>query len=460
LQRSSELNWFPEHMKVRLDQWIDGLKFDWNISRQRFYGVPFPLWHIKETGEIIIADEKDLPVDPLEDSPPAWALEKYKGMTIEGESDVMDTWMTSSLTPLINANWAKSSGKLGNMDIYPMSLRVQAFEIIRTWLFYTAAKSHFHTNSLPWKDVMISGWGLNENGKKISKRDLEQYTDKTGYNRYDPSSVIQKYGADALRYWASGSRLGYDLRFNESDVKAGKKLVTKLWNVARMCTIYLRDFNEETDYTSFEKRSLEDRWLMSKLNKVIEDVADGFEGYDYAIGREALEKFFWGTYCDDYLEIIKDKFWRAEKYSEHERKSAQTTLMDSLRTLLGLYAPYIPFVTDELYQRIFSEKEKISSIHITAFPKSDVKYKDIKAEKEMDIIVSILEKVRQIRTKDKIHSKAASLTIDIESASDEMRTVVNNNELAIMSATRCESIVYGKAENETRYADIKIALAV
>ncbi|MAQ71117.1 MAG: valine--tRNA ligase, partial [Alphaproteobacteria bacterium] len=183
LKRAEELNWFPDYMKVRLEHWIEGLKYDWNISRQRFYGVPFPLWYVEETGDVILAEESDLPVDPIEDSPPQWAQEKYKGMTIRPETDVMETWMTSSLTPLINANWAGREGRKSSMDIYPMTLRVQAFEIIRTWLFYTMTKSDFHTDSLPWENVMISGWGLNEQGKKISKRDLEKFTDENGYNR-------------------------------------------------------------------------------------------------------------------------------------------------------------------------------------------------------------------------------------------------------------------------------------
>lgn len=460
LSRSSELNWFPEHMKVRLDQWIEGLKFDWNISRQRFYGVPFPLWHVKETGDIILADEKDLPIDPLEDAPPAWALEKYKGLTIEGEPDVMDTWMTSSLSPLINSNWAESENRLGSKDIYPMSLRVQAFEIIRTWLFYTLAKSHLHTDSLPWQDVMISGWGLNEQGKKVSKRDLEQYTDKNGYNRYDPYSVVQKYGADALRYWAAGSRLGNDLRFNESDVKAGRKIVTKLWNVARMCTIYLRGYDPDKDFVAFSNRSVEDRWLMSRLNKLVTEVSDGFESYDYAIGREAMEKFFWGTYCDNYLEIIKDKFWRPELYSEEERKSAQTTLQESLRTMLGLYAPYMPFVTDELYQRVFAGRENNVSIHATSWPTQNKGYDDPTAEKEMDTVVGILEGVRQIRSQEKVGAASGStnLVIDMTEASEDIGTVVRKNERAIMSATRCKEISYGQAERPVRNSSVKIDL--
>lgn len=201
MARAQELTWFPEWMKVRLEQWISGLRFDWNISRQRFYGVPLPVWFCTKCGTPSLAKKESLPVDPLENACPHGACATCGAGQWQADPDVMDTWMTSSLTPLICSNWAGTPGRITAPDVYPMSVRVQAFEIIRTRLFYTVIKSHLHTKSLPWKDVMISGWGLNESGKKISKRDLEQYTDANGYSRYEPYGVIKKFGADAVRYW-------------------------------------------------------------------------------------------------------------------------------------------------------------------------------------------------------------------------------------------------------------------
>jgi len=260
LKRAEELNWHPSHMKVRLINWIEGLKYDWNISRQRYYGVPIPVWYVlddeKEIIDIIIADESSLPVDPTETQPPKWALEKYPDNEIIPETDVMDTWMTSSVSPMINSNWSSLDEDISDNGIYPMSIRVQAHEIIRTWLFYTLIKAEYHTDSLPWENAMISGWGLNEQGKKISKRSLEKETDSNGYNRYNPEHLINKYGADAVRYWAGGAKLGQDLKFSEKEIKRGKSVVTKLWNASRMAFIYMKNFDVKNDYIKYEDELL------------------------------------------------------------------------------------------------------------------------------------------------------------------------------------------------------------
>ncbi len=455
LKRAKELTWFPDHMRVRLEDWINGLKYDWNISRQRFYGVPFPVWYDKD-GNAVIAEESQLPVDPLEDK---YQGDKANADDLHGESDVMDTWMTSSLTPLINANWAESEGRDGSMDkLYPMSVRVQAFEIIRTWLFYTVIKSHIHTDSLPWKDVMISGWGLNEQGKKISKRDLENYTDANGYNRYEPAAVIEKYGADALRYWAAGSQLGNDLRYNEKDVKAGRKLVVKLWNAARFVLMQLEGFDPKAPRPEATTRTAEDRWLLNELNQVTKRVSEGFEKYDYAKGREALERFFWGTFCDNYLEIVKDRFWNPDRYNDEARASAQATLWESLRTLLGLFAPFLPFVTEELWQNIYKPHEDSVSLHVTEWPKVETSWdQDVP---EMKLVLNILRGVRQLRTQNQFSATAQvkKLIIDTSAAANDETAQIKDLELSIQAVARAEAIDYGSAEYDCEGTQLKIGV--
>ncbi len=448
LKRADELEWFPAHMKVRLEHWIDGLKYDWNISRQRFYGVPFPLWYVQETGEVILADEADLPIDPIEDSPPQWAQEKYKGMTIVPETDVMETWMTSSLTPLINANWAGREGRKAGMEIYPMTLRVQAFEIIRTWLFYTMAKSNFHTDSLPWENVMISGWGLNEQGKKISKRDLEKFTDENGYNRYDPYSLIKKYGADALRYWAANSQLGRDLRFHEKDVKDGRKVVIKLWNVARLAFMYMDDFDASTQTVPVDERPVEDQWLLNEINRLNSKMTECFEKYDYATAKEALHKFFWITYCDDYLELVKTRFWENTNWSEKDILSAKSTLYESLRLLVGLFAPYLPHVTEEIYQQAGKFGEDSVSLHVSKWPEqSDFKFE---RSEDMQVILKTLYAVRKLRSERQIGQGARldRLVLQVSNGGN-LETTVKKLDTSLLSAARADQIDFGNGDYET-----------
>ena len=447
MKRAEELNWFPDYMKVRLEHWIEGLKYDWNISRQRFYGVPFPLWYVEETGDVILAEESDLPIDPIEDSPPKWAQEKYKGMTIKPETDVMETWMTSSLTPLINANWAGREGRKSSMDIYPMTLRVQAFEIIRTWLFYTMAKSEFHTDSLPWENVMISGWGLNEQGKKISKRDLEKFTDENGYNRYDPYSLIQKFGADALRYWAASSQLGRDLRFHEREVKDGRKVVVKLWNVARMAFMYIDEFDPKNDSVPISERPVEDQWIVSELDALTKKMTDCFEKYDYATAKEAIHKFFWMTYCDDYLELVKTRFWENTMWSEKDKLSAKTTLFETLRKILGLFAPFLPYVTEEIYQQAGKFGETTESLHVSEWPEytgTEFGLKD-----DMKIILETLYTVRKLRTERQIGQGARLDSLTFEVSDADLKARVSNLEKSLTAAARAEKMNFTASGTKT-----------
>ena len=443
IKRSHELAWFPEYMEARLEQWIRGLKYDWNISRQRFYGVPFPIWYVQETGDVILADEKDLPVDPTDDTPPKWALEKYAKMNIVPETDVMDTWMTSSLTPQINTNWAGSPDRVElPLNAYPMSLRVQAFEIIRTWLFYTLVKAHHHSNSVPWHRVMISGWGLNEQGKKISKRDLEQFTDESGYNRYDPHAVIRKYGADALRYWAAGNHLGHDLRYHEKDVRVGRKLVIKLWNVARLVEVYSEGDRELS--VPMRERPIEDRWVLLNGARLICDVTKHFDAFDYALARDALDRYFWNILCDNYIEIIKDRLRKPEVFGEKSRRAAQETLRETLRMLIGLFAPFVPFITEEIYQRFFAAEESIVSLHKTSWPRSGAEVEGLEETHEMSAILALLDAWRFVRSRERLPSSVEidEIAMKIGSESSIRQEVLRGHQDTLRTALRSRRVVF------------------
>jgi len=252
LKNGKEINWYPEHMRNRLDNWIKGLQWDWCISRQRHFGVPFPVWYCKKCDAEIIADEKDLPVDPMEDNPPVKKC-KCGSTDFIPEKDVLDTWATSSLTPQLAGELVK--GKPNYKYIYPYDLRPQAHDIISFWLFNTMVKSQLHYNRNPWKNVTISGWALDPKGKKMSK---------SKGNVIHPQEMIIKYNADALRFWAAGSKLGEDLPFQEKDLITGKKTVVKLWNASKFALMHLDNFT----YDSY-KLEVIDRWLLTKLQKLI-----------------------------------------------------------------------------------------------------------------------------------------------------------------------------------------------
>jgi valyl-tRNA synthetase len=306
---------------------------------------------------------------------------------------------------------------------------------------------------------MISGWGLNEQGKKIAKRDLEASTDASGFNRYDPYSIIQRYGADALRYWGAASRLGHDLRYNEKDVKAGRKFVVKLWNVAKLCATYLADFDLEGGVTPLAERPLEDRWLMSRLDHVVEQVTTAFESYEYAVGRDALERFFWTSYCDNYLEIVKDRLWHPESYEAGSKRAAQSTLWESLRILLSLTAPYLPFITEEIYQRSYAGREGVRSIHITKWPDADASRRNAEAEAAMRLVLQVLEGWRFARSNAKLPARQEIQRIVLE-VPDESQRVLAGADATLRTALRCGHIEFGKGELETGQDGLRIGVVL
>lgn len=420
LKRSEELTWHPEWMKTRLDHWIEGLKFDWNISRQRFYGVPVPVWFCSSCGTPALADKQALPVDPVEDACPHAACAKCGGTEFRGDADVLDTWMTSSLTPQINSNWAHSPARaeITGQGLFPMSLRVQAFEIIRTWLFYTVVKGELHSDSLPWKSVMISGWGLNEQGKKISKRDLEKSTDANGFNRYDPHNVIQRYGADALRSWATGAGLGQDLKYNEKEVKLGRKLLVKLWNASRLALMNLEGF-EPAAANAADIATPVDRWVWHHCNRALQAETEMLEACEFGAAREAVDRFFWHHFCDNYLEMIKDRFWSKDAFSDAERRSAQVTLSLVLRRILSMYAVFVPHITEELYFGIYQAAEGAKSLHLTAWPTVDEGA--LQEEPAGELVAKVVAAIRAQRSVLRLSNsqRLQSLTLEVPEAQQE-----------------------------------------
>jgi valyl-tRNA synthetase len=439
LEKGRELNWYPEHMRNRYENWVKGLQWDWCISRQRFSGVPFPVWYDKKTGEPIYASEEQLPVDPLKDLPKGYTAEQ-----VVPEKDIMDTWATSSLTPRISTELFKEHKVF--KKLLPMSLRPQAHDIITFWLFNTVVRSYLHDNELPWKDVIISGWALDSQGKKMSK---------SKGNVIEPQVMIDKYSADALRFWAASSSLGEDLSFQEKELLTGQKMVTKLWNASKFAIMHLEDFNTN-EIIEFEKLEIMDKWLFSKVNKTIKIVTKAFENYEYARTKLDVEKLFWQNFCDNYLEIAKDRLYNPDKRGEKERLSAQYVLYNSLNSILKMLAPIMPFITEEIYHLYFAEKENKKSIHNTSWPKYDEKLIDDKAEKSGDLLVSVLQDVRKAKSEanKSLKEPVSELIIEGKISADEFTLIEDD----LKASTRAEKIFYKELakESETDYlCDIK-----
>ncbi len=452
LARARELTWIPPFMRRRLEDWINGLRWDWNISRQRRYGVPFPVWFCAGCGHAVLAELADLPVDPLADPAPAEHCPQCHGTDLQPDPDVMDTWMTSSLSPQINADWA-GRGFTHDPALAPMTLRVQAFEIIRTWLFYTLVQSQLLFDRLPWSAVMISGWGLNEQGRKIAKRDLDAGTTADGFNRYVPDQVIEKYGADALRLWATKARVGNDLRYNEKDVRVGRKLAVKLWNVGRFIQLNAAPTGPAP---AVADRTPVDRWVLAHLHETIGAATAALDEYDYMQAYLVTSKFFWSILCDRYIEWVKDRFNTPDQCDEAERDSARATLREVYRAVLGLFAPYAPFITENQYQRLFQAEEGSLSLHLSGWPAARPEWDTDRAD--IDRLATVLDTVRSLRVQ---HGLAGSvhmgaLVVDAQDAT--ARTLLEAIREPLRAGARATTLRVGPAREPSGVDGLLLAV--
>jgi valyl-tRNA synthetase len=459
--RAAEIEWTPEFMRRRLEDWIDGLKWDWNITRQRHYGVPFPVWFCTAAGcgTPVLARVEGLPVDPLADSPPVPACPSCGCPDLAGDPDVMDTWMTSSLTPQVNDGWAWAPGG-SDPALAPMSMRVQAFEIIRTWLFYSVVQSELHFGRVPWRTALISGWGLNEQGRKISKRDLERHTGADGFNRYVPDDAAARYGADALRLWAAKGRIGTDLRYNEKDVRAGRKFVVKLWNVGRFLSLNRGSFSpDDSPSVPLEDRDIVDRWLLSHLAEAVDLSTRAFEEHDYMQAHQAASRMFWPVFCDRYLEMVKDRLGGEPDGAGAD--SARWTLRESFRVLLGLFAPFAPFVTEHLYQRFYAASEGVGSLHLTRWPAADPAWRaDTAARSAVDQLAVILDATRVLRSSLRLGNSARLRALTVQAHTAPAADLLDAIAEPLRLAARADAVVRGPAEHASGVDGITVAIAV
>ncbi|WP_425499325.1 valine--tRNA ligase [Natronosalvus caseinilyticus] len=359
LEAGEAMDWYPEKMFTRYRHWIEGLEWDWLISRQRDSGIPFPVWYCGECDHPIIAGKEDLPVDPLSDDPPVEHCPECGGEEFEAEEDVFDTWATSSLTPLINAGWDWDDDSeeftMANPELYPFDLRPQGHDIISFWLFHTIVKCYEHTGEVPFDATLINGHVLDENREKMSK---------SRGNVVQPAEVLAEYPVDAVRFWAASAAVGDDFPYQDQDIVAGEKLLRKLWNASKLVDNLAPAEPEEPA----ELEAI-DRWLLAELDATVETLTEHFENYEFAKARNHLRTFFWNTFCDDYLEIAKT---RADSVS------TQYALRTAHRTFLLLWAPILPHATEEIWQAVYASSaeatdededgDDFDSVHTETWP--------------------------------------------------------------------------------------------
>ena len=411
MAKTQELNWHPVSMKIKLENWINAISWDWCISRQRYFGVPFPVWYSKrpgEEGKPIFATIDQLPIDPLRSLPTGYSQDE-----VMPDTDVMDTWATSAISPQLSSLGIADGFTIDQSrhnQLFPADLRPQAHEILRTWAFYTLLKAHLHQKRLPWKNIMISGWCLAEDRSKMSK---------SKGNVLVPEKLLEQYGSDVTRYWSASSRLGADTAYSEDVMKNGKRLVNKLWNAAKFASGHFNKLSEADKNLSLKQAQHKivndfDRYFINKLTQLVKNCAAEFENYEYAAAMHQTEKFFWSLFCDNYLEITKTRAYDENGNNPEGSISTILTIYHGLNILLKLFAPFLPHITEELYQMLYSSQGNISIHQTGSWPDmTDVGFDDADMEQPANLII-ILDLVRKAKAQDNLSIKAPIDLIEVK----------------------------------------------
>lgn len=438
LEISEKITWHPAFMKARYRDWVENLKWDWCISRQRFFGIPFPVWHCQSCGHVICAKAKDLPLDPQETAYQGTCPQCTSDQIIP-DTDVMDTWNTSSITPYICYSLLNPHDE----DIFtdpqsavtkflPMGMRPQAHDIIRTWAFYTIIKCWMHHDQIAWNDIVISGHVLSDKNKKLSK---SQGTDKA----ITPENLLANFPADAIRYWTASAKLGQDTAFSEEQIRIGSRLITKLWNAFKFLQSHMVDHAENSPKT--DSFGVINEWILHRSTQVFAHYTLSFDQFESGVALEHVERFFWHDFCDNYIEIVKHQLFNPALYEPEEIRVTQWTLYTVGLRILQLYAPFIPDITEQLYQLIYKQRLNTVSVHATQYGLIQTEFHFPESLEQMDTVIAVVGHVRKLKSLHHVSLKTAVAVLHVIGTQKACDIIVKSEQY-IKGVTQAESVVY------------------
>jgi len=443
-EASAEMKWTPEHMETRLLNWTGSMDWDWCISRQRIFATPVPVWYCSKCGKVHLATPDMLPVDPTQDK----LEEKCECGNDEfiGETDVLDTWMDSSISPLSITGWPNDDFK----KYYPASLRPQGHDIIRTWAFYTILRCKALTGEKPFDEIVVNGMVSGEDGHKMSK---------SRGNTISPEEVLEEYGADALRLWATNSVPGSDVPFAWKDVKYGYKFLRKFWNAFRFINMHIQGFKLSISEEEIQKNlDPMDRWILSKLNQLLADVVSSIESYNFANVVNSIQAFIWHDFCDEYIEAVKYRLYNDSPELSMTKEAAQYTLQTVISTSLIMLAPLTPHFADEIYQYV---SDTGISIHKTLWPDVNFELIDEAAEETGKIGVELIGEIRRFKASKKMPLNAKIKTLNMYTPDPALIGQIENLEEDIKGTMRIESldVMTGKPDIKEKVVEITPVMA-
>jgi len=417
LEEALKIKWVPEHARLILENWVKGLDWDWTISRQRLFATPIPAWYCEKCGYVIVAEPEWLPIDPRREPPKVEKCPKCGSRSFKGERDVMDTWMDSSITAAVHAGWPEKLDE----RIFPADLQPNGYDIIRTWDYYLMVRGIALFDKSQFKIALINGMMRGTDGRMMHK----------SYGNYIPlSEVLEKYGADVFRLWiASAIATGSDLRFSWEGLDFVRRFLTKLWNAARFVAMFLENYKPRKDV----KLRLVDKWILELSNKLLREVTEALEEYNYYKASQAIIDFTWHKFCDHYLEAVK---YRMSKTGE-TKEAAQYTLYKVLLRILILIAPFTPHVAEEIYQNIFRKNEKWISVTVADWPQLESVDEDV--IDKGDVIIDLIASMRHVK-----HEMRIPLNQTLEKATiytkDDYYLIVKENVDDIKGTLRINDI--------------------